>query len=320
MAYLIGTDEAGYGPNYGPLVVAATVWKVDAPCDPDKLYAVLRRCVTASPAKASKRRVVWADSKVVYNGGSGRDDLERGALAALGLVNRMPSQWCELWPALDPHCAPRVDELPWHVGYESALPLWTDRADLENVVPCLLDGMASCGVRLVAVLSRIVFPGEFNALVAETASKSEALSRITLRLVAQALQFSPDDSVRVYCDKHGARNHYLPLLQAHFPDDWIEAVQESGPTSRYRFGSEARRTEIGFWVKGERFLPTALASMVAKYLREAAMLPFNEFWCARVPGLAPTAGYPNDAQRFRRQIAAAQAQLGIDDHLLWRCR
>ena len=28
MAILIGIDEAGYGPNYGPLVVAATAWHV----------------------------------------------------------------------------------------------------------------------------------------------------------------------------------------------------------------------------------------------------------------------------------------------------
>ena len=29
MGFLIGMDEAGYGPNLGPLVVAATVWEVE---------------------------------------------------------------------------------------------------------------------------------------------------------------------------------------------------------------------------------------------------------------------------------------------------
>ena len=28
MTLLIGVDEAGYGPNYGPLAVAATAWRV----------------------------------------------------------------------------------------------------------------------------------------------------------------------------------------------------------------------------------------------------------------------------------------------------
>ena len=32
MGRLVGMDEAGYGPNLGPLVVAATVW--DIPGDP----------------------------------------------------------------------------------------------------------------------------------------------------------------------------------------------------------------------------------------------------------------------------------------------
>ena len=28
MGYAIGTDEAGYGPNLGPLVISATVWEI----------------------------------------------------------------------------------------------------------------------------------------------------------------------------------------------------------------------------------------------------------------------------------------------------
>ncbi len=28
MAYLIGTDEAGYAPNLGPLIISCTVWHV----------------------------------------------------------------------------------------------------------------------------------------------------------------------------------------------------------------------------------------------------------------------------------------------------
>ena len=31
MLYVVGTDEAGYGPNLGPLVIAATVWQIDEP-------------------------------------------------------------------------------------------------------------------------------------------------------------------------------------------------------------------------------------------------------------------------------------------------
>jgi hypothetical protein len=60
--------------------------------------------------------------------------------------------------------------------------------------------------------------------------------------------------------------------------------------------------------------------MTAKYLRELAMRAFNEFWAARVPNLRPTAGYPMDSHRFRKAIAAAQRELRIDDHDVWRKR
>jgi hypothetical protein len=139
-------------------------------------------------------------------------------------------------------------------------------------------------------------------------------------LVSDALEVIGGGAVHVFCDKHGGRDRYLPLLQSQFPDDWIEVRQEGSGASVYRFGNEDRPIEIGFHVAGERFLPVALASMTAKYVRETAMRPFNEFWCARVPGLKPTAGYPTDSRRFKQQIAAVQRELSIDDHILWRNR
>ena len=63
--------------------------------------------------------------------------------------------------------------------------------------------------------------------------------------------------------------------------------------------------EIAFQAKGESHMPTALASMASKYLRELAMHGFNDFWGRHVAGLRPTAGYPVDALRFKAEIAAA---------------
>jgi hypothetical protein len=58
--------------------------------------------------------------------------------------------------------------------------------------------------------------------------------------------------------------------------------------------------------------------MTAKYVRELAMEAFNTFWGDRSPGLAPTAGYPLDAARWRRDAAAAIRAAGITDDDLWR--
>jgi hypothetical protein len=50
------------------------------------------------------------------------------------------------------------------------------------------------------------------------------------------------------------------------------------------------------------------------------MEPFNSFWTARLPGLAPTAGYPVDGARFWRAIEPELARLGIDADLVHRRR
>jgi hypothetical protein len=106
----------------------------------------------------------------------------------------------------------------------------------------------------------------------------------------------------------------------HFPERFIEIHGESRAQSVYRFGPAERRVEIRFRTKAEVCLPVALASMASKYLRELAMMGLNAFWGARVPGLRPTAGYPQDARRFKAEIAAVQADLGIRDAELWRTR
>ncbi|HEY2760675.1 MAG TPA: hypothetical protein VGI75_08025, partial [Pirellulales bacterium] len=168
MPFLIGTDEAGYGPNYGPLCICATVWEVDEGIDAACLYKKLRRSVTECVDRAAKRKIIWADSKAVYKNGCGMDHLERGVLAALSLIERRPLHWHELWADVQhsprPHnattigrapsniAAPIADEcsaseqsvatialaaessgvfaeLPWHLDFAATLPIWLGVAD-----------------------------------------------------------------------------------------------------------------------------------------------------------------------------------------------
>ena len=91
MTLVIGIDEAGYGPNLGPLVVAATVWRVSAQCEnvEELLGSVIAEALaaahpTTTPAgRANGSRPLWADSKLIYRGGEGFADLERGVTAGL---------------------------------------------------------------------------------------------------------------------------------------------------------------------------------------------------------------------------------------------
>ncbi len=323
MAYLIGTDEAGYGPNLGPLVISATVWEVPEQLADQDLYDVLAESVVARPHEArepGRHRVAMTDSKVLYQSGKGLASLERGLLAALALLDRRPTSWPQLWQALTPEAAADCDTIPWYAGYQAAVPRDADPAEVERGAAILRAGLAAAGVRLVELQSRAVFEAEFNRLVDHYGSKGETLSQATLALVAKVAGPLARGPIRVVCDKHGGRNRYQHLLAAHFPDWLIEVHGEGRQRSVYRFGPPERRVEFRFQAKAESYLPAALASMASKYLRELAMEAFNAFWCERVPGLGRTAGYPQDAKRFKAEIAATQAALGIDDRLLWRSR
>ncbi len=325
MFLLIGTDEAGYGPNLGPLVVSASVWRVAGSPKEQRLYERVSAVVCREGADAHSQRVAWADSKALYSPGQGLSVLERGVLAALELVNLGPTDWRGLWRSLDAASANRLDALPWHLDFNRPLPLAEQPADRDGLVPAIRDGLAAGGARLVALRSRAVFPEQFNGLADQHGNKAELLSRLTLELVAEllaeftaaALDVIP---VRIICDKHGGRSRYAALLQRQFDDHFIEVRREDATESHYAWGPAQARTEIRFRMQGEDFLPVALASMASKYLREAAMLAFNGFWCARVKELRPTAGYPTDARRFKQQIEPLQRELGLADNLVWRTR
>jgi ribonuclease HII len=322
MPYLIGTDEAGYAPNLGPLVISASVWWVEDATVGLDLYKQLKRVVSKSPPRASVPPRTWvvADSKVLYSPAQGLAQLERGVLAALGLIDRCPDDWQDVWQALHPQALDQLPTMPWHVDYDLRLPLAADIDDLGRLVPKLRRQLAERGVRLVAVASRAVFPGEFNARTESDGNKSEALSKITLALVADMLELCRGEPTLVVCDKHGGRNYYNRLLQQQFPDPLVEVRGESNRESVYAWGPEDERIEVRFRAEGESFLPAALASMTSKYLRELAMRAFNDFWCARIDDLRPTAGYPKDAHRFRAAIRETQLTLGIADDILWRNR
>lgn len=378
MPYLIGTDEAGYGPNLGPLVISATVWHVDAPsvCDLyERLCAIVspglptarqqsvakmtgtagkkgkqpaqsktaqrsqRKTVTKSinqtandstlPARGSHSAIsataagqlAIADSKLLYKAGDGMAQLERGVLAMLRLLGCRPRIWGDVFEhLLDAASREELDWLPWHRDYQLAVPIDADGADLDHLAERIPHGMAAAGVRLVSMRSTAVFPARFNRLTQQCGSKGEVLSRLTLELIAAALPACNDGPVFVTCDKHGGRNYYGSLLQQQFPDPLIEVHGESTDVSIYRWTHDAQRVEVRFQAKGETWLPAALASMVSKYLRELAMRAFNDYWCGHVPELRRTAGYPGDALRFKKDIAAKQTTLGIEDHLVWRER
>lgn len=321
MTVLIGTDEAGYGPNLGPLVISATVWRIPGSSLDVDLYETLSRAVLATaPSDPGDTRLAIADSKVLYKPGGGLEWLEVPVLAGLRLLGVQAADWRGLCVGLDPTCGPDLDLVPWYRTFRVPLPHSVTQDRIDEAEQRLGRTLAESRVQLLAIRSRAVFPNRFNQLIDQYGNKAETLSRLTLDLAAELSQSVADEPILISCDKHGGRNRYGALLQQRFPDDLVEVRLESRPQSIYRWGPASRRLEARFIVGGEGFLPSALASMACKYFRELAMHAFNHFWCQRVAGLKPTAGYPVDARRFKYDIRLAQRRLGITDNVLWRSR
>jgi len=329
---LIGTDEAGYGPNLGPLVIAATAWRLPATAGdaiaagddgsslPETdLYARLQAVV--SPASNSLRddppRLPIADSKVIHASRDGLGGLERGVFAFAGPTPIV--SWRDLWPWFAPRCSPPWECGPFYRGYDAPAPSQVATSDVAVWSRRLSEAMDHVATRCLALRAVTLFPGEFNRRLDEHAGKAEILSTATLGLVRELLdQFQAGEPALVLCDKHGGRAKYLDLLSRTWPEPWIEAREETLNASRYRWGRPAERVEIEFRARGEAAFPCALASMTAKYLRERAMEAFNDFWQRRVPGLRPTAGYPQDAKRFRLAVATPLKELAIAEQDFWR--
>jgi len=277
---ILGTDEAGYGPNLGPLVVSLTAWETDS----NDLLSLFE------PLK--KEGIVIGDSKKLYHGGS-LAVLETGVLVPLRFLKK------------------------------NVLPIANDEEKIDRLVSKFESVLLQHRIRLLDMQYQSIEPEKFNRLLDCCDSKGSLLSYITFRLVADQLAqltAQNDAPVLVLCDKHGGRNRYLDFLTEFFPGEFIQAVQESRESSVYRWTSASRLLEFRFLAKGESHLPIALASMLSKYHRELAMIRFNNFWRSHIPDLQPTAGYPEDAKRFKRAIAAVQKHLGITDASLWRKR
>jgi hypothetical protein len=326
MLYLLGTDEAGYGPNLGPLVVAATLWRVQGidfqPALPD-LYTHLASGISADPD--DDNRLAIADSKQLYSSGDSLALLERGVLAALHALERPAATWQSIWSVCSPDHA---CELPWHKNFDRPLPCAASVEDHDSGCATFGQTLQQASVELVDLRACVVHPADFNDRCDRLTNKAAVLSATTLTLVRELIRGRVDAPIQIVCDKHGGRNHYAALVWEELAADEVgdapgfpvQTLKEGRDESLYRWRCGESQREIRFITKGERFLPAALASMTAKYLRELSMLAFNAFWAERVPNLRPTAGYPGDALRFWNDIESVVRLARFQERELWRTR
>jgi hypothetical protein len=303
----VGIDEAGYGPNLGPLVMTAVI--AEGPRPPD-LWADL--AATVCRAGEPGERLWVDDSKLVFAGRKGRHRLDAACLAAVMASGR--ARPATLGALLEAVGAGTLAEVELH-HWAEADPILADGEVPSNAL--------RCGPwRLVEVRSVVVGPARFNAELDAAGSKALVHFRAFARLLGHVWdRLGEQTPATVVSDKHGGRHYYAAALSDAFPDAWLDRGEEGPDLSRYTLKAGLRRLELHLKPRadsGDGLV--ALASLVSKAIREHWMDAFNAHWTARFPELRPTAGYPGDSARFRAAIEAACLERGLHPSIWWRAK
>jgi len=316
MTFFIGTDEAGYGPNLGPLTITATAWRFPQGTSASQCWHLLSQSVSeAAPRVAEQLHV--ADSKKVYSSSRSIEPLEKAVLSILRLQNKIPATLVELGSGVAGNSFRKALKAePCLPAEPIELPLKTDCNLIERSAQRLKQALDTASAELVTIRTRVIFPTEFNQLVKSAGSKGKVLSAATLQLVAEIVDQQEPGAAEIICDKHGGRNRYGDLLSEVFGNQPYVRLEEGRAMSRYRID----QMEFRFQTKAEEHLPVAVASMVSKYIREVVMLEFNAWWKQLIPELKPTKGYPVDAARFLKDITDELHCQLIPREAIWRCR
>jgi hypothetical protein len=335
--WLIGIDEAGYGPKMGPLVIGASIWSMPAERSFEALLPELEPEFQSRSWSCNCNFIPLGDSKVIYQPKGSLQGLAVAIRFLLGLQDISCNSTSELLEVTCPSDAVRVQELPWYssqldatqIDDASEIDMPLDSDDMQSIVTGVaIEKLNRLGIRFHGLRCRVIDEEAFNRTVAAAGNKSNALGEWSLGLLEQCVGWIHENSfeerpiqIEACCDRQGGRKRYAPLLNRAFQDwgPWFEIVEEDTQCSRYRGAFWDLDLHVRFQVQGDSLLPAASASMLAKWVRELMMLRLNRYWRTRVgKDLKPTAGYPVDAERFKKAIAGAIDPSVHASHRWWR--
>ncbi len=311
-----GIDEAGYGPMLGPLCVGLAVFRVESHepgANAPDLWDVLKAGVCRSLRELrsdTRHRVAIADSKALKLPNQSKTrhpllHLERAALSLLASADVDCPDDDHLFAAL----GSVLPSEPWYGADPTPLPLATTADDLKIAANVLRSCVQGAGVELLELRCTVVGERDFNATLDDAGSKAEVVARAVAEHIALIRKQwgGNGQEVRIACDRLGGRATYTDLLIRALPGVPVAPIAESPELSAYHLGPAPSPARALFMTESEQHhLPVAVASIVAKLVRELAMRRLNAHFASRladrIPQLKPTAGYVQDARRWLEDV------------------
>jgi len=334
MRLILGVDEAGYGPNMGPLVIAVSAWALDSSLDVLDGLTPFAPEFQAAPWNPSSDFIPLGDSKKIYQPNKGLAGLNCSIRFFESLIEGKPgkqSPWFE-FANLAAQDIDRLESIQWY--HRSLHQVINEKRDVltESAMLFAKEKFLKLGLQLIDVRLRVLEEALFNEMVNQLGNKSDVLGQTSLTLawnvLDSAVNFNQFESIEIYCDRQGGRKRYSPLLSHTYslsaPNKQVPfftTLSETPEASCYSMDYRGIPTTIRFQVGGDSLFAPAASSIVAKWTRESLMQRLNRYWRALVgDSLRPTAGYAVDAARFAKDIAPWIDRLSLDTNLWWRQR
>ncbi|MBN1818978.1 MAG: hypothetical protein JW828_16575 [Sedimentisphaerales bacterium] len=323
MAILVGIDEAGYGPLLGPLVVASTAFSVPDELVKSDLWEALSGAVSREKRHLAGRLLI-TDSKKAYHRDEGFGHLQRTVLAMLAGVHgstTLPADCRQLLAFLCPDGCERLTDYPWYADLASRS-LEADTEDIGLACHVLRRTLAEQGMRYRGAVCRCLDVAQYNRIVSAVRNKAAVLFTEVCVLIQRAFDTLPAGQIlQALVDRQGGRINYQKTLSQMFPDLELTILKQHTLGSSYELSGRGKLMRLHFTVKADyRFLPVALASMHAKYIREILIAAMNRYFVGQCPHLKTTAGYWEDGKRFIQDLARHAPHIQYKPEMLIRSR
>ena len=319
---VVGIDEAGLGPILGPLVVSAATFSVpeeNSDKSPADMWQLLGESI-ASNKKHLAGRLLICDSKKAYNPTIGTRHLEKTVLSCLKCLGKTAGTVVELVDSLGPECKVKILESPWFKNI--AQQKINFNADEISISAGALErNLEKNGMALIGLKSFCLDAGYFNELIGKIRNKSSVVFQIVCKLVNETIHGTQHRNYHFKIDRQGGRMRYAQPLMTMFSGMELKVLEENDNISSYQLSTSYKMVKLDFAVGADDiYLPTSLASMASKYLREQLMAALNGYFLERCSQLKPTAGYWTDGKRFLNDLKTIAPQIQYDPRQLIRCR